>query len=367
MPNFVDRGMGNRFTKRVNFDRSDNEDMLGQIIDQIHEKRDRDLLEKIREREDEQGLLDLQRKLMSDELYYETEDKTNKANAFITANQILKDEKVERSQNEQELKQIERLNYFPFTHGDMIEKQRNALNQLQKHEQLDAIKERAQDEISRKRNQARLNAEANQQMLLSFQRQVMDEQIGLQRQRDPMSKKLAGESVSQTSAAETTVSPAQTNLFTKNGSKTLPPRRQQLAVTNSEIQEGEAGLGGNQYQLAMSEALARHEAEVLRVGELRKLQEGDWNKQIIVQKEIVAAEKEATKFHKMQLHQELGSQIQEYEARRIADTKERKQLLMTTGGPTQEPEDVVALQKKAKERKLIVKLNLEAQRDMDKL
>lgn len=86
MPNFVDRGMGNRFTKRVNFDRSDNEDMLGQIIDQIHEKRDRDLLEKIREREDEQGLLDLQRKLMSDELYYETEDKTNKANAFITAN-----------------------------------------------------------------------------------------------------------------------------------------------------------------------------------------------------------------------------------------------------------------------------------------
>lgn len=39
------------------------------------------------------------------------------------------------------------------------------------------MKERAQDEITRKRNQARLNAEANQQMLLSFQRQVMDEQM----------------------------------------------------------------------------------------------------------------------------------------------------------------------------------------------
>ena len=60
------------------------------------------------------------------------------------------------------MKNIERLNYFPFTHGDMIEKQRRALNELQKHEQLNAIKERASDEIVRKRNQARLNAEANQ-------------------------------------------------------------------------------------------------------------------------------------------------------------------------------------------------------------
>jgi len=32
------------------------------------------------------------------------------------------------------MKAIERINYFPFTHGDMIEKQRKALNELQKHE-----------------------------------------------------------------------------------------------------------------------------------------------------------------------------------------------------------------------------------------
>jgi len=67
------------------------------------------------------------------------------------------------------MKAVERLNYFPFTHGDMIEKQRKALNELQKHEQLNAIKERAQDEIHRKKNQARLNADANAHMLLSFQ------------------------------------------------------------------------------------------------------------------------------------------------------------------------------------------------------
>lgn len=122
MQGFVDRSMGNRFSKRVNFDRSEYDDLLGQIIDQIHEKRDRELFEKIREREDEQGLLELQKKLMTEEVKYETEDKTNKTNAFIMANQILKDEKEIKKENERRLKSIERLNYFPFTHGDMIEK-----------------------------------------------------------------------------------------------------------------------------------------------------------------------------------------------------------------------------------------------------
>lgn len=59
------------------------------------------------------------------------------------------------------MKAIEKVDFFPFTHGDMIEKQRKALNELQKHEQLNAIKERAHNELERKKNQAKLNAEAN--------------------------------------------------------------------------------------------------------------------------------------------------------------------------------------------------------------
>ena len=54
-----------------------------------------------------------------------------------------------------------------------------------------------------------------------------------------------------------------------------------------------SGPAGNQYQLAMSEALARHEAELQKVSDLRKLQEKDFRRQIEVQAEIVAAEKEA--------------------------------------------------------------------------
>jgi len=71
---------------------------------------------------------------MHEELLFEMEDKTHKTNAFILANQILKGEKEERKNNEERMKSIERVNYFPFTHGDMIEKQRKALNELQKHE-----------------------------------------------------------------------------------------------------------------------------------------------------------------------------------------------------------------------------------------
>ena len=77
----------------------------------------------------------------------------------------MKEEKNERQTNELKMKAIERISYFPFTHGDMIEKQRKALNELQKHEQLNEIKDRAHDQAQRKRTQARLNQEANEQML----------------------------------------------------------------------------------------------------------------------------------------------------------------------------------------------------------
>ena len=78
----------------------------------------------------------------------------------------------------------------------------------------------------------------------------MDEQMEVQRQRDPNKKKLlnVGETPSQASVDNKTVTSA-TNLFTKNGSQVLPPRRQQLACTNVDIQgtDGVSAPQGNQY------------------------------------------------------------------------------------------------------------------------
>ena len=94
------------------------------------------------------------------------------------------------------------------------------------------------------------------------------------------------------------------------------------------------GPGGNQYQLAMSEALARHEKELQKVSDLRKLQEQDFRKQIKLQEEIVQAEKDAKLFRQMQMNQELGEQIKQFDARKKADVQERKAQVMTSGGPT---------------------------------
>ena len=58
LPGNMDTKKDERFAKRVIFDHSDYDDLLGKIIDQIHEKKDRELLDKIKDREDEQGLLE---------------------------------------------------------------------------------------------------------------------------------------------------------------------------------------------------------------------------------------------------------------------------------------------------------------------
>ena len=54
---FIDRKLGKRFAKRVVFDRSDYDDLLGQIVDQIYEKKEREYMERAYERDDEQKLL----------------------------------------------------------------------------------------------------------------------------------------------------------------------------------------------------------------------------------------------------------------------------------------------------------------------
>ena len=58
LPGNMDTRKEARFAKRVIFDHSDYDDLLGKIVDQIHEKKDRELLDKIKDREDEQGLLE---------------------------------------------------------------------------------------------------------------------------------------------------------------------------------------------------------------------------------------------------------------------------------------------------------------------
>lgn len=51
------------------------------------------------------------------------QDKLKKKIDFMQANEALKYEKNQKNQLNSEMKAKERMNFFPFTHGDSIEKQ----------------------------------------------------------------------------------------------------------------------------------------------------------------------------------------------------------------------------------------------------
>lgn len=92
-----------------------------------------------------------------------------KRSAFVEANKLLKYEKELREHYENEDRINERLNYFPFTHGDTIEKQREVLTELQKADLLATLRENESKKLeeykARQTRQSKLNQEANAMML----------------------------------------------------------------------------------------------------------------------------------------------------------------------------------------------------------
>ena len=81
---------------------------------------------------------------------------------FMTANDELMKTKLEKKTKQDQEKHKERMNYFPFTHGDALEKQRQALNELQRKDLNDMHEERVEKSAERqkeKREQAMENKE----------------------------------------------------------------------------------------------------------------------------------------------------------------------------------------------------------------
>lgn len=65
-----------------------------------------------------------------------TIDRDLKREAFDIANTMLKEDKKQRQEDESREQSLYRINYFPFTHGDLIDKQRSVLAELLRNEQL---------------------------------------------------------------------------------------------------------------------------------------------------------------------------------------------------------------------------------------
>ena len=90
--------------------------------------------------------------------------------------------------------------------------------------------------MMRKKNQARLNAMANEQMLLSFHRQAIETQMVKEGRHEREAHK---HSIDQGQEYNSTTGGAEprSNLFLKNASSNIAPRRQQLAISQTGIPE----------------------------------------------------------------------------------------------------------------------------------
>ena len=65
------------------------------------------------------------------------------------------------------------------------------------------------------------------------------------------------------------------------------------------------------------------------------------------------------------MHNELTQQVTEKDKKKEAERNERKELIMTSGGPVMDAEDVEQIRQKFKAQQTLNKLNLTKQREMD--
>ena len=136
-------------------------------------------------------------------------------------------------------------------------------------------------------------------MLLAFQTQAIHQQMEKQKRREQLKKNqhiirattlqakiptkntmdpinVDGQTITQSGESATLMnttdgSKGRPNLFLKSNAKRMAASKSQLEQEMGDTASGEAPPDQDHYQLAMSEALNRHEMELIRVSELKKL------------------------------------------------------------------------------------------------
>ena len=123
--------MGNRFHKKTKFLKDNHLEILGTVTKQMQERENELLNEKVDEIMFERRLLRENKKQMVQDQYNFVTDKLLKKLEFVSVNDRLKDAKVENKQQMLAEKENERLNFFPFTHGEVLERQREQIKRVQ--------------------------------------------------------------------------------------------------------------------------------------------------------------------------------------------------------------------------------------------
>lgn len=184
---------------------------------------------------------------MIEELQNEMDDRAVKQDVFVRENALMREENAKLKRELKENRTKDKINYFPFTHGDMIEKQRKDLAQLQKHDQLSQIRLRAAKNSKKAVYEAKVAAKEQDLMLLEFQK------------KQPLTRKssptpfdlLSNGQISNTQNLVDQEKTQNVSIFSKNN-----PQQQATVPSRFTVDEKAAD---NQYQKAMAEALTRHE------------------------------------------------------------------------------------------------------------
>eukprot|EP00347_Sterkiella_histriomuscorum_P003736 403363144 len=166
---FIERRTGQRFSKRVKFNQSEDQTkILGQIINQISQNHENKLQNKLYKLESEQKEVQMQtERLKMDQQRFKS-DKLRKRFDFLQANEAMLHEKRMLKDTLQQQKLNDRLNYFPFTHGDQIEQQRQMINDIQKQELTELFQNKSKTSSSQDR-QLKLKVISNPEDFRQFQ------------------------------------------------------------------------------------------------------------------------------------------------------------------------------------------------------
>lgn len=126
----LQRESGKRFGKRIAFDHSEFDDLRGTLQQQIEERAvAREIHEKEFIESEQENIKKAHSKVIK-EIEERAKDQEAKRKAILEANEKLVQRNLERDMKIKAEEAKNKVDYFPFTHGDLIETQRKTLVSL---------------------------------------------------------------------------------------------------------------------------------------------------------------------------------------------------------------------------------------------
>lgn len=324
LASFIKKHTEYRFGKKVSIDsKPNNKTVMEEQLKQIHDKHIKEQEEKLRRREDElKGYLTLVDDMDRDQKEKEIE-LISKRREFLSDIDNLKQQKAMKNQLERASSKEYQYTYFPYTHGDNIEKKRQNIN--------DQLKVEMKDYYRNKKTPFLKDALSNKSSLMtpsSYSRQSAHGMTNDHKKRSLSS-----------------------GLKSDTDSVFLKPHTQHLHrfISDDQLEDNN------------KKALMRYEQELLKQKQRRNELEGQLKQHALAFDEFKTDQKERKRKKIAATRKALDEQHREQEDKKLREFFENKKYTHTHFGP-EEGEELKQLYKaKREEEKKILDEGLKAQ------